>query len=445
MNPRYEIKLSTSSTRNVLNSHQLRPQALQYGPKATNLKNHRKNKNHFEFRSHNTHRSGLEQKNGRGISQLLDEIRPRIYKVFVARIPGSITEQDLFTFFSPYGQIYDIRLDRRSNGKCSGSGNFTIDKKSGYKSICQSDHFFQERKIIATEFLDKKTMSKDSNAYHKRKVIVSKVPPFIQVSQIRDALEKFGPLENIFQVRVDNQKPSSHRLNRDLNSSEIEKNRTFQAIFKKFGDAKKLIFEEGILTVGGYSVKIRLFFKKFQAISNKNASLAKRQGQYGRLCYDPSMSQPNPNLYSSSSENEEYNSNDYQQTASQSSQKHTPFNSYNQDTYSGPLGNNRHTLPHLQRLENRGRVQTSQHHHRQMYNMGHFHLNKNQPQMNRHWSDIQTPQQSYCLDYYNRDGTMTPVESLRLELTSFRHQDLQIENHRVSNLRFNVIPAFWSN
>jgi RNA recognition motif-containing protein len=119
-------------------------------------------------------------------------------RIFIARIPGNTTEENLTSYFSQFGEVSGIKLDRRGNGKCSGSGSFAIDNKNGYEKICKQDHTFMGRSIIATKFLDKNQMGSDLNAYHKRKVILTKVPPYMNEKIIKQNLEIFGPIENLF-------------------------------------------------------------------------------------------------------------------------------------------------------------------------------------------------------------------------------------------------------
>lgn len=190
------------------------------------------------------------------------------YRVFVARIPGNTTTEDLKDYFSQFGEIRTIKLDKRSNGRCSGSGSFAISSKEGYDAICAEKHVFKGRKIVATQFLDKSKTGTDTNVYHKRKAVLTKVPPHITVENLKSALEVFGPVENLFQVRVSD--PS-------MNKNIIQKNRTFQVIFKNLEDTKKLILLNGKLQLGSTAtvIKVRLFFKKSQIEKYKN--------QYGSM------------------------------------------------------------------------------------------------------------------------------------------------------------------
>ena len=175
-------------------------------------------------------------------------------RVFIARIPGNTTDEDIISFFSKYGKVLNIKLDKRSNGKCSGSGCFDLDNESGFETICKEKHVFMGRNIIATKYLDKEKMSSDSNAYHKRKVVITKVPPYMTQDQIKSLLEAYGPLENIFQVRVSGKQDTTI----------IEKNRTFQAIFAQLEDVKKRIPLNGKLMYQQRRLKIRLFMKKLE-------------------------------------------------------------------------------------------------------------------------------------------------------------------------------------
>lgn len=97
----------------------------------------------------------------------------------MARIPGDTTIEELAAHFSKFGEVKDIKLDTRTNGKCSGSASLNAATKEGFDAICKGKHIFKERTIVATPFLAKEKMSTINNAYHKRKVVLTKIPPHI--------------------------------------------------------------------------------------------------------------------------------------------------------------------------------------------------------------------------------------------------------------------------
>lgn len=116
--------------------------------------------------------------------------------MYIGCIPCKAKEEELFGYFSRFGNIECINLKRRKNGKCCGFGYVICkDKETHGNIIGYKDHFFYERTLLVQEVLCKQKLLEKNHDIDSRRIIIYNLDIRWTEQTLRGYFSQYGAIE----------------------------------------------------------------------------------------------------------------------------------------------------------------------------------------------------------------------------------------------------------
>ncbi len=135
-------------------------------------------------------------------------------KVYVAGIPKKISREELYFYFSQFGQISDIITYFNSDTTLHGSSGDRSVQQKGYCLVatgCRSTfakilgyqyHSLSGRSIYCTKYQEGSKLMRQNRMNNQRRVIIRQVPTYFDISCLRVLLEQtIGKVEILYQFK----------------------------------------------------------------------------------------------------------------------------------------------------------------------------------------------------------------------------------------------------
>lgn len=120
--------------------------------------------------------------------------------IYVTRIPGPCSTEMLYELFSKFGELKKCYISKRNNGKSAGYGYIVAGSEEMYQAIIANKHTVGERVLVTMPFKNENSIRNESNHYSRRRICISRVPGCLNPTYLRVYFEKFGLVDNFFEI-----------------------------------------------------------------------------------------------------------------------------------------------------------------------------------------------------------------------------------------------------
>lgn len=120
------------------------------------------------------------------------------FSIYVGCLPYKVTEKAVYTYFSTFGKISEVKIRKRKNGHGCGYGYIMCEDIESYRTILsQEKYLFMNRTLVVQKVLKKQDRIKKHEDLDRRRIQINNVPLSIGKDQINSILESFGKTERI--------------------------------------------------------------------------------------------------------------------------------------------------------------------------------------------------------------------------------------------------------
>lgn len=106
----------------------------------------------------------------------------------------------LYELFSKFGELKKCYISKRNNGKSAGYGYLVAGNEGVYQAIIANKHTVGDRDLVTMPFKNENSIRNESNHYSRRRICISRVPGCLNPTYLRVYFEKFGPVDNFFEI-----------------------------------------------------------------------------------------------------------------------------------------------------------------------------------------------------------------------------------------------------
>ena len=189
--------------------------------------------------------------------------------LFVTGVAAYGTIQQVYEYFSGFGNIKYVKLIHLNNQKLAFK--ITTDNATCLKILNSKNHWIDGRNIQCNLFISGNDLIKKNIKMNKCRIIIKKVPSFISIHQLKNAVElMYGEINTIFQFKSDSNMGTETSIRgKKMYSS-------YSVLFSKKESVAKIATESFYL----HDCDTSVIIEKFQCRRTKTT---KEYGQIGPL------------------------------------------------------------------------------------------------------------------------------------------------------------------
>lgn len=165
-------------------------------------------------------------------------------KIFLGSLPPQLTNQELKSLLSPFGEIKTVHLlFHKKTGFCKGFGHIIVGNKATFDKILNTKNFkIKGRKIFKEPFLTGRKLSEKKQKFVNKRIYVSNLSTKITDEDMREIFSVFGDIDQAYRI---------------VSADGVQQPFGF-VLFKEEESAKRC-HKQGMLECKGKKLKCRLF------------------------------------------------------------------------------------------------------------------------------------------------------------------------------------------
>ena len=121
-------------------------------------------------------------------------MKTRSQKMFIGCLPAESSEKELYSYFSKFAKISNLKLKYRSNNLCAGHGSFLCEEPHKVEILTDSSHFYRGRSLECRPFFSGEELREYRKKFNRRRVYVGNLPPNTTDLRLFEVFSRFGEL-----------------------------------------------------------------------------------------------------------------------------------------------------------------------------------------------------------------------------------------------------------